>query len=116
MKDSDKKVIGAILETIGNNVKRFRGKISQTELAEKAEIGRSTLSAIENGKSIELDNLLRVARGLDIDPVDLFLTEEEIKSLSYKGQILLDKLSKLIFTEDNLEKRYVKEGKKGGKK
>ena len=113
MKDSDKKVIGAILETIGNNVKRFRGSISQTELAEKAEIGRSTLSAIENSKSIELDNLLKIARALDIDPVDLFLTEEEIKSLSYKGQILLDKLSKLIFAEDELSKRYLK---KGGKK
>lgn len=113
MKNSDKKLIGAILETIGNNVKRFRGRISQTELAEKAEIGRSTLSAIENAKSIELDNLLKIARALDIDPVDLFLTEEEIKSLSYKGQILLDKLSKLIFTEDDLAKRYLK---KGGKK
>lgn|SRR5690554_6220915 len=56
-----------ILKQIGSFVRqtRIRQHITQNELAEKAAISRSTLSLLERGESISLDNLIKILRILD---------------------------------------------------
>ena len=56
-----------------NNLRRARG-LSQTQLAEKANISRAHLSAIEAPgimRSFSLDVFFNIADALDIDPEDL---------------------------------------------
>lgn len=66
------------LLTIGTNVIRKRGQMSQGALAEKAGVSRSTVAKIEAGKKIELDLLLKIAVvGLGAHPGQLFYTDKE---------------------------------------
>lgn len=57
----------AILQQIGKYVKhqRIAQNLTQTELAEKAAISRSTLSLMERGENIVLLNLIKVLRILN---------------------------------------------------
>lgn len=57
----------AILAEIGNFItqKRIQLQISQTELAERAALSRSTVSLVERGKNVSLNNLLKILRILD---------------------------------------------------
>ena len=61
---------------IGQRIRRYRKAqgLSQEQLAEKAEISRSLISAIEApgvAKSFSLDVFFNLADALDIDPADL---------------------------------------------
>lgn len=85
------------LKVIGSNIRRLRGSMKQQELAEKAGVSRSTLSSIENGKSIELDNLLKIAKALGIDPANLFLSEDDRQEVSHKLKLLLEGAFKAIY-------------------
>lgn len=64
-----------------NNIKIFRfnnGQITQMELAEKLEVSRQTIIAIENGKfnpSVKL--ALRIAALFQCTVEDLFYFEED---------------------------------------
>ena len=63
-------------EMLGQNIRRLRRRkgITQEQLAEKAEISRSLISAIEApgvAKSFSLDVFFNLADALDIDPADL---------------------------------------------
>ncbi len=66
-------------------LRKLRG-MSQEALAEKAQISRSLLSAIEApgiAKSFSLDVLFNIAEALDIDPADLLtasLFPEQMKA------------------------------------
>jgi len=84
------------LTVIGTNIKIIRGNMKQQDLAKKAGVSRSTLSNIENGKSIELDNLLRIAKALNVHPNDLFLTEEDKHAFNFKSKKIIDKLYDLL--------------------
>lgn len=71
--------------------------MKQQDLAKKAGVSRSTLSNIENGKSIELDNLLRIAEALGIPPEDLFLTNEDRQDISYRTKLIVEGAFKAIY-------------------
>lgn len=52
--------------------------MSQSKLAERAELNRSYLSMVENGRrNISLDNLVALALALDVDPIELFSVAEK---------------------------------------
>ena len=87
------------LDVLAENIKRLRGRITQKELARKAGVGKSTVNAIEQGRAISLEKLLKIAKALDVHPSDLFISEEDRREVSYKHKLLIDK-----FTE-SLEKK-----------
>ena len=86
--------IQSYLTIIGTNIKSIRGLTKQQDLAKKAGVSRSTLSNIENAKSIELDNLLKIASALGIEPANLFLTDEDQK-ITYKAKLFWESLLEL---------------------
>lgn len=57
----------SILSEIGNFItqKRIQRQMTQAELAQKAALSRSTVSLMERGESISLNNLLKILRILD---------------------------------------------------
>ena len=73
--------------------------MKQQDLAKKAGVSRSTLSNIENAKSIELDNLLKIAKALKIEPADLFLTDEDQK-MTYKAKLFWKTILELKESSD----------------
>jgi len=72
----------------GKNLKKLRKmkKLSQEQLAEKLEMGSTTISKIENGKSfVTSDTLENITKALDIKAYELFLFEgEEPAEILYK--------------------------------
>jgi transcriptional regulator with XRE-family HTH domain len=71
-----------ILLVFSKNVKNYRQKagLSQEQLAEKAGLHRTYISAVERCKrSIALENVQKIADALEIDTYKLFLdiTKEE---------------------------------------
>jgi transcriptional regulator with XRE-family HTH domain len=82
-----------VLTVIGNNILRLRGRMSQEELENKAGVSRSVISAIENGKSISLTSLIKLAKALNVEPQDLFISEKRREELSYMTVKLLEKVS-----------------------
>lgn len=88
--------INKTLRVIGNNISRKRGRMTQGELAKISSVSRSTIQKIESGVSIELDNLLMIARALDMTPADLYLTEDEHGDFNYKTKMIVDKLAELL--------------------
>lgn len=74
----------AILSTIGLFVQQTRIKqnITQEELAKRAAISRSTVSMLERGDNISLNNLIKILRILDaLYVLREFETTEEISPL-----------------------------------
>ena len=61
---------------MGYKIKEYRisMKMSQEELAEKANISRTTLSGLENGtiKTTTTDTLLKIAKALNRKVSDIF--------------------------------------------
>lgn len=50
---------------------REHANLTQEKLAERAELGRSTVQRIEAGIGIKYTHLVRVARALDVQVADL---------------------------------------------
>lgn len=74
----------AILKRIGNFIKqrRISEGITQTDFAAQAAISRSTLSLIERGENIALNNLIKILRMLDVLYVlDDFKVQDNISPL-----------------------------------
>lgn len=68
-----------IVKTFGDNVKKYRNArgISQEKLAEKANLHRTYISAIEcYRRSISLENIERIANALEIETYKLFIEEK----------------------------------------
>jgi transcriptional regulator with XRE-family HTH domain len=57
----------------GDRIRRARehANLSQEGLAEKAELGRSTIQRVESGIGIKYAHLVRIARALDVQVADL---------------------------------------------
>jgi len=91
--------INNYLKLIGENIIRLRGSMTQKDLAKKADLSRTTLSNIENGISIELDNLLKIVKALGVEPADLFLSKEDFRKITYKHKLLIDKLTESLDLE-----------------
>lgn len=67
-----------IVKVFGSNVKKYRKKMnmSQEELAEKSNLHRTYISAIECfRRSIALENVQRIADALNIETYKLFVEE-----------------------------------------
>lgn len=65
-----------IIKVFANNLKKYRKAkgLSQEEFAEKCGLHRTYISAIEcYRRSISLENIQRIANGLEIEPYKLFL-------------------------------------------
>jgi len=67
--------MGSILEQFGTKVRHYRikKKISQEELADKAELHRTYIGQIECGKrNVALRNVHKLAQALGVSIKDLF--------------------------------------------
>lgn len=64
--------------------------MTQTDLETKSGVSRSTITNIENGRSIELDNLIRLALSLEIDPDILFLPPDKLADYKAQSRIFWD--------------------------
>ncbi len=67
-----------IIKVFGQNVKKFRLEkhLSQEELAEKSNLHRTYISAIECfRRSIALENVQRIADALNVETYKLFIEE-----------------------------------------
>lgn len=68
-----------IRKIFGSNVKKYRLKkgYTQEKLAELAEISDKVISPIETGRSfIKLEDMPKLCEVLDVEPFQLFLTNE----------------------------------------
>ncbi len=67
-----------IIKVFGTNVRKFRDEkgISQEKLAERSGLHRTYISDIERfQRSISLENIQRIANGLEIEVYKLFLED-----------------------------------------
>jgi transcriptional regulator with XRE-family HTH domain len=75
----DKRLIDeAVLQELGERLqtRRFAEKLSQADLAENAGVSKRTVERIESGKSIQLSNLIRILRALNLlDRLDAAIPE-----------------------------------------
>jgi transcriptional regulator with XRE-family HTH domain len=65
---------GPLRDTLAKNMRRLRAArgISQEALAHECGINRTYLSAVERAeRNISIDNIARIARGLEIEPWEL---------------------------------------------
>ena len=65
-----------IVKVFANNLKKYRKAkgLSQEEFADRCGLHRTYISAIEcYRRSISLENIQRIANGLEIEPYKLFL-------------------------------------------
>jgi len=77
-----------VKEVIGNNIKKMReiAGISQEAFAEKLDVSRATLSAIENGHvAIDSSKLLQIAQILGRPVSDFFEEKAEALALLYRA-------------------------------
>jgi len=77
-----------VKEVIGNNIKKMReiAGISQEAFAEKLDVSRATLSAIENGHvAIDSSKLLQIAQILGRPVSDFFEDQAESLALLYRA-------------------------------
>ena len=80
-----------IVKVFGLNVKKYRKSInmSQEELAEKSNLHRTYISAIERGKrSIALDNIEKIADALGVEAYVLLVDDSQEEPDDQKGAIL----------------------------
>ncbi len=71
------------LENFGQNVKflRVRLKLSQDELAVKADLHRTYIGAVERGeRNICLTNIFKIADALAVSPKELFNENAELEN------------------------------------
>jgi transcriptional regulator with XRE-family HTH domain len=69
-----------IIRKWGEKLKALRldANLSQTELAQKTGMSRSSIAEIEKGRNFSIDSLISIARTLEfLDIFDFFLKEEE---------------------------------------
>lgn len=76
------KDVDFLLREFGNTVQRLRGKldgnITQEELAERADLHRTYIGAVERGEiNITLFNICKIALALNVKPAQLMDFEEE---------------------------------------
>lgn len=68
-----------IKQILGKRVKELRDnlKLSQEALADKAELDRTFINHVENGRrNISIDNIQKIVHALDVSISDFFNTTE----------------------------------------
>jgi len=88
----------AYLEALAGNIRRLRmkGNLSQIDLAKKAKVGRGVVQAVEQKRRISIEQLIKIAIALGVEPPDLFLSGEEREEITFKFKLLMDKFSDKI--------------------
>lgn len=77
----------AIIKQIGKNAKnlRIRKGIMQEELATQSGVGVATVANFENGRSINLSNMIKIMRTLDVlENIDGIFPEPKISPIQLK--------------------------------
>lgn len=65
---------------IGERVRARRGDLTQTQLADRVGLGRTSITNLESGaQRMPLHYLVRIAESLDCDVCDLVPSREELK-------------------------------------
>ena len=83
-----------LLTQIGQRIRKHREKsrLSQEQLAERADVSSQTISTAETGKKrLRVENIIKICEALDISPDYLLLGKISPQDLT----ILSDKLSQL---------------------
>ncbi len=83
-----------LLTQIGQRIRKHREKsrLSQEQLAERADVSSQTISTAETGKKrLRVENIIKICEALEISPDYLLLGEISPQDLT----ILSDKLSQL---------------------
>ena len=105
------------LKAVGSHIRSLRKarELSQEQLAERAELHYSMVGSVERGeRNITLENLAKIAKGLDVPLRDLFPAEgkraDAAKELAALLAIADQSTSELILSVAKLiqEKRSVK--------
>ena len=77
MTDKLEKLLYAL---IGERVRARRGDLTQTQLAERVGLGRTSITNLESGaQRMPLHYLVRIAEALDCDVRDLVPSRKELK-------------------------------------
>ena len=79
-------------ELFGEKVRALRKAkgFTQEQLGEKAELHYTYIGAIERAEcNLSMDNIEKVAKGLGVEPVELFSFSSKQKSVSEKGKTFL---------------------------
>ena len=74
----------ALLEELGKRLLRYRlnKNMTQAALAEEAGVSERTVNRIEHGRSIQLSNLIRLLRSLELlENIDTFIPEPAISPI-----------------------------------
>jgi transcriptional regulator with XRE-family HTH domain len=103
--------IQEIKDIFGRNVKyfRFRRQLSQSALAEKADISVTFLSNIERGKMFpKVETLSRLTESLDVEVFELFRTDIVPKDQTKVMERLSEDLKGTIISAlDGVFKQYL---------
>ena len=68
-----------LYQLIGERVRARRGSLTQTQLAERVGLGRTSITNLESGaQRMPLHYLVRIAEALDADVCDFIPTREEL--------------------------------------
>lgn len=83
---------------LGNRIREYRNQanMTQSELAEKAQINNNNLSRIERGEAVPtLETIMRIVQALGVTPNDILLESYDSPSFLLDNEIskLLDNLS-----------------------
>ena len=76
----------SILETIGKKIKEWRlqQNLTQLSIAEKARVSLSTVQSIERGKSVSMENFIRILRILGyLNALYIFMEEKRLSPIEY---------------------------------
>lgn len=76
----------SLMEVIGAFIQshRLAQNKSQSDIATKAGISRSTLSLLERGEKVRMDSFIQVLRVLDLLHImDVFKVEDQISPIAY---------------------------------
>ncbi|HIE35688.1 MAG TPA: XRE family transcriptional regulator [Candidatus Omnitrophica bacterium] len=114
-----KKDLSMLRKNFGKKVRQLRKllKLTQEELAHKANMDYKYLGAIERGeKNLTIENIGKIAQGLGVEPYELFLFHEEnfkkeeeivedkikdiLKNIPFKKKKLVLKIIQLILKEN----------------
>jgi len=82
------------LNIIAENIHRLRGKMSQEDLAKKAQIARGTITRAEKGLPISLKNLSKIADALGVSLATLFISDAERMEFTNKLEIRFKNIEK----------------------
>ena len=83
---------GERLKIAGTNILTLRvsQKMSQNDLANKADVSRSTIVAAEAGKTTSTENLIKIADALGVDISDLFISRDKKIEITHRAIIFFE--------------------------